>query len=86
MMQHSYDKSNNVFYYRDRGRKVATSATIEGLDKKLIDLGYKVKPRKETSQVTVQDSFTLFLQEKKPPVVREKTYRDYKNFINIYNE
>jgi len=86
MMQHSYDKSNNVFYYRDRGRKVATSATVEGLDKKLIDLGYKVKPRKETSQVTVQDAFTLFLQEKQPPVVREKTYRDYKNFINIYNE
>ena len=57
MMQHSYDKSNNVFYYRDRGRKVATSATVEGLDKKLIDLGYKVKPRKETSQVTVQDAF-----------------------------
>ena len=49
MMQHSYDKSNNVFYYRDRGRKVATSATIEGLDKKLIDLGYKVKPRKEAT-------------------------------------
>jgi len=84
-MKHSYDKSNNVYYYRERGRKVATSSTVEGLNQKLIDLGYRVKPKKEVQDITVKDAFDLFLQEKRPPVVREKTYKDYRNYIKIYN-
>ena len=86
-MKYKYDKTNNVYYYRCNVQKrvIARSATPEGLEKKLEELGMKAIPNLDRHDITVADAFELFLKEKQPPEVRQKTYNDYKNFIKIYD-
>ena len=86
-MKYKYDKTNNVYYYRCNVQKrvIARSATPEGLEKKLEEFGMKAIPNLDRHDITVADAFELFLKEKQPPEVRQKTYNDYKNFIKIYD-
>ena len=59
-VKYSYDKANNVYYFRKNGKKIASATTEEALTEKLMQLG-KESEIIPISTLTVRDAINSFL-------------------------
>ena len=79
-VKYSYDKANNVYYFRKNGKKIAFAKTEEALTEKLMQLG-KFSEVTTKSNLTVKDAFDSFLPYAKQNVA-PTSYRNYLGYIN----
>ena len=76
-VKYSYDKANNVYYFRKNGKKIASATTEEALTEKLMQLG-KESEIIPISTLTVRDAINSFL-----PYSQQTTSRTHIWVISI---